>query len=784
MSLAGVTTTNRIRTQLELEAAQFVAGAKKANQAIDGLIRGNLNLTQGAVGLRQSLLGINTASALAAAGIIGVGLAVATTITKAVQLGGELFDLSQRTGETVEALSALKFAAEQEGVALGEVTAGLRVLTNRAGQAASGSEEATKAFKKYGVEIRKTNGELKAGSELLEDIGKELAKLPPGAERTAAATALLGRSGQRLAPLAINLAQLRARFEELGGTISTEFATRADTFGDIMGEIRFLFQRAGIAIAEIFLPSLIELAEFIVNDLAPQVVNLTKNVKEFQFFVFQTAKTIGLLAGAGQVVNGVLTLNVKEFERGAKAAKSYWEQLGTTRQEWEEMNKLPPITFDRTGDSANEIAGALGRLNEEFKTLGNEDVEATKALAESFANMGAEGIENLDKMIAKLEGLSKGIPRALPPLTLAPKEFAKALKADADASAEHVKQVVKALKAAREARAEAIRQLPVEQMKKFADTFRNLDKEAIAPVLAAAKELAGDTGLGALGERFATLVIELERMAVKSDAAKLALEGVLEIQRQAMIQQAEIDARVQGPVTREGVGPTEIRPPAFQIETGLAEGQGPVQGPVTAEGEAPQAIQQTQTGVEGIAHGFEQAAIAATGFNDQLRTMEDLGAAAFMVLDGAVTAFADGLITSIDAAAQAVADFFKTLLQSFAKAIIRATILAAIMSIITGGGFSIKNILKSAAGSVLGPLGFQDNESSMLGKSAQARGSLLSAVGGQQLATASGLMVPSVTVTPKVEINNATPMTWARVVDDSIMPRLRTRVRRLHDDLG
>ena len=309
-------------------------------------------------------------------------------------------------------------------------------------------------------------------------------------------------------------------------------------------------------------------------------------------------------------------------------------------------------------------------------------------------------------------------------------------------------------------------------------------------MLSVARQLASDDdGLGALSNQFQALVTELQRVAQTSPAAAAALEEVLKVQQAAIARQLQLDQALQGPATREGAGPQPVRQPGFEVDTAGASPfdiERPVQGPVTEEGIGPERIEATTAGAEGLAEGFRNAADAAVDVNSALVTMEQLGAAAFNALQGAVGVFADSLIAiggSFEDAGQAAIDFFKNLLLNFAKAIVRGLILAAIMSAIgLGPGINIKKIVTGAAGAA-GGLAFQDQESSILGRSAQAR-SVATGIGGAQLAgAASGLPVPNVTVTPTVQINQATPMTWARVVDENVMPRLRTRQRRLNDDL-
>ena len=265
-----LTAVNIIATEMTLRADKFTAGAKQANNALDGLIRGNISLQGGLNAARGALLGAGGAAAATAAVFVGLGVATTVIVNKAIRVGEELHNMSLRTGESVEALSRLKFAAEQEDASLGQVTVALRRLSVLAVQAARGSKEAGDSFKRLGIDVKDANGQIKGGTVLLQELGVAINKLPPGTERMAAATQLLGRSGTQLLPLITNFEALNQEAERLGLTIGPAFAKDADEFGDVMGAIGSQFSRIGVAIAEALLPSLIDMAKFLPRGADPR----------------------------------------------------------------------------------------------------------------------------------------------------------------------------------------------------------------------------------------------------------------------------------------------------------------------------------------------------------------------------------------------------------------------------------------------------------------------------------------------------------------------------------
>ena len=91
-----------------------------------------------------------------------IGLAMVTPFVTAAKLfadaGSSLVDMSQRTGASVEALSALKYAAEQSGASLDDFEKGLRKLSVNLTEAMQGSESAREMFAQLGLSWQQLSG--------------------------------------------------------------------------------------------------------------------------------------------------------------------------------------------------------------------------------------------------------------------------------------------------------------------------------------------------------------------------------------------------------------------------------------------------------------------------------------------------------------------------------------------------------------------------------------------------------------------------------------------------
>jgi hypothetical protein len=113
----------------------------------------------------------------------------------------EIRALSQATGIGEQALQGLGRAADEEGISLQGLSQELVLLSRTMSAAKEGSSEAEAAFKKAGVSIRDGSGKLRPAEDVFIDLSEHFHTTKDGAEKTALAMQLLGRSGASMIPL-------------------------------------------------------------------------------------------------------------------------------------------------------------------------------------------------------------------------------------------------------------------------------------------------------------------------------------------------------------------------------------------------------------------------------------------------------------------------------------------------------------------------------------------------------------------------------------------------------
>lgn len=148
-------------------------------------------------------------AALSATGPIAAGILVfaglAAAAKQTVGVIDDLDEAAQGVGTTAVALADLRIGAAQAGVDSEQLTRALGALNLKAAEAAAGNTEAGAAFKRLGVDVKDSAGNLKTTERLLGELADATKGFANDAKR---AQALADVFGQKLGPrLAAYLAQ-------------------------------------------------------------------------------------------------------------------------------------------------------------------------------------------------------------------------------------------------------------------------------------------------------------------------------------------------------------------------------------------------------------------------------------------------------------------------------------------------------------------------------------------------------------------------------------------------
>lgn len=175
--------------------------------------------------VRGSALDMAKAAAIGYAGISSVS-ALKGMITSSIESAAALKDLSQQTGATVEGLSALGGIGKMSGTGLDTIGAAMNKLSKSMSTADEDSRGTATALKAIGISVEDFRSQ-KPDEQMLT-VAKALDQFKDGADKSAVAMALFGKSGAEMLPFLSDVAEAGA----LNGKVSTEQAEAADRFGD------------------------------------------------------------------------------------------------------------------------------------------------------------------------------------------------------------------------------------------------------------------------------------------------------------------------------------------------------------------------------------------------------------------------------------------------------------------------------------------------------------------------------------------------------------------------
>jgi hypothetical protein len=339
---------------------------------------------------------------------------------------GNLADMSQKVGVSVEALSTLGFVADQSGVQIDALQVSLVKLARNAADVANGTGEAKDAFAELGVSVLGLDGKLKGSDTLLRELAGKFASLPDGVKKTALATEIFGRSGQQLIPMlnlgAQGIADLEQKARDLGIELDTNTAQQAEAFGDQMAQLQALLMGVGITVLREVLPMLQALAKLLIDtgvDARKAGEDSSFLRDAFEFLVVAAINTVEVFRNVGATIAFVVDLIGKLDEAVRASAKPL-------------LTYLDAVTDALSGD----LQGAVGKY-----TLALEQAKAAgTGIGESFRTAGAALKDSFADNAAAADASISSLAESMATTTTAARETDGALTTVGESAEEAAKR--------------------------------------------------------------------------------------------------------------------------------------------------------------------------------------------------------------------------------------------------------------------------------------------------------------------------------------------------------
>lgn len=341
--------------------------------------------------MKRALSGVGTVL-----GAIGVGVSVAgiVNITKSViDAGDALRDLKFATGQSVETLSFLEYAAEASGSSVQSVSQLFARFSKNLQDIANGEgKQAAAALEAVGLSVKEL-----AGLDLAQQIGKvgsALNKIENPAARAAAGQAILGKAFRQNAALVLEgeegISKMVDRIIELNGVTTTAQADGFDKFNDAMLDLRTATQTLSRELIGGFAP---KLADFIAG-LATSVPKVRAFFTDAFFGIDLVLKDASRAVLRSKVdfasffnLFGVFDSSIDETKKRIAALTYEINGLKEVRQTFKEDSKKPLVTREQI------LSGAAGGLT------GTPDADEVKREADKAKREQARLAKELEREV-------------------------------------------------------------------------------------------------------------------------------------------------------------------------------------------------------------------------------------------------------------------------------------------------------------------------------------------------------------------------------------------------
>ena len=243
-----------LRVTLGLDSAQFLRGTRQAESFMQRL------------GRRMRNVG-------AAMSAVGTGLALA--VRGQLNAADDAIKAAQTIGMSVEQYTRLAHAADLSGVSLEQFQTGVQRMSRV-------MADTPDVIENLGIALHDAEGNMRSTDDVLLDVADVLAGMPDGAEKTALAMELLGRSGANMIPLLNGgrdaIQDMMNEADRLGLTISRETAQAAEQFNDNLTRLTGLSRGLALMLTAELAPVLARISD-IVFDVAQGFADLTPEVR-------------------------------------------------------------------------------------------------------------------------------------------------------------------------------------------------------------------------------------------------------------------------------------------------------------------------------------------------------------------------------------------------------------------------------------------------------------------------------------------------------------------------
>lgn len=380
----------------------------------------------------SAMTGVATAAAAVGTATVAATSYLVNGAKETAAFGDNIDKMSQKIGISAEAFQEWDYVFSQNGADINILETGMKKLAGTITDAASGTESAQEKFAQLGLSFEELSQ--MSQEDMFSTVISALQEMPEGAERTAIASDLLGKSAMELGPLLNQTAEdtqkLKDQANELGMVMSNEAVKNSAALTDAMDNLSRAFKGAKNGIGNDLLPGLTDITNGLANLVAGQEGATDMIVEGFEKIV----------DGITEAIPQILDVFAGLLDAILEIAPQILETLA------QGIIEAIPTLIPTLAELVTNLASTIVELLPQLIEVGMQViVQLAMGIAESLPTLIPTLvqtvltiveylIENVDLLIdaaiAIITGLAEGIINSLPVLIeKAPEIILKLLKA-------------------------------------------------------------------------------------------------------------------------------------------------------------------------------------------------------------------------------------------------------------------------------------------------------------------------------------------------------------------
>jgi hypothetical protein len=317
----------------------------------------------------KSIPSLRTVALGASAGVAALTGTLAAMVKMTASSEDRIQKLSDQLGVSTEFLSKMEVAADFSGVQVNTMNKAVQMLQVRIGEFGRDIGQAKDAFEALGIEVRKTDGELKTSEELMPELAERFNQMTNATERAEAASKIFGQRGMAMIQMCkegrSGLEAMWKEAERFGVVVSGTAGKNAAQFEDSLSRVQLAVKGLRNSISDTLIPQLTPLIERFSSWIAQNRAMIASTTVEW---LSNVAKMLIAVGNAFKWVDDNITDRVLDFFFG-KRDTTKMDTLVTGLGELEKKLKAYQATAGAVARAGIVDEEYLAHLKQQIKLI-------------------------------------------------------------------------------------------------------------------------------------------------------------------------------------------------------------------------------------------------------------------------------------------------------------------------------------------------------------------------------------------------------------------------------